>query len=137
MNIIQHPYGLLVGTILTFFLMGCGQREEKATVSGSVTLDGAPLQSGQIRFVAVDGQTPTAGAAIAGGKFTTSPPPGEKKVEISAPKVTGKQKMYDTPDSPTVDVVEELLPPRYNVQTELTMTVEPGEQENNFELKTK
>jgi hypothetical protein len=64
-------------------------------------------------------------------------PVGEKKVSISAPKVTGKRKMYDTPDSPTVDVVEELLPPQYNRQSTLTLTVKPGKQEQTYDLKSK
>jgi hypothetical protein len=45
--------------------------------------------------------------------------------------------MYDTPDSPTVDMIAELLPPRYNVDSELRMTVTEGEQEHLFDLKSK
>jgi hypothetical protein len=116
---------------------GCSDNAELGTVAGIVTLDGQPLAKGEIRFVPADGQSATAGAAIAEGKFTASVPPGEKKVQISAPKVTGKKKMYDTPDSPTVDIVQELLPARYNVQSELTITVGHGTQEEKFELKSK
>ena len=45
--------------------------------------------------------------------------------------------MYDAPDSPSVDEVAELLPDRYNVRSELTMTVQSGAQEKRFELKSK
>jgi hypothetical protein len=116
---------------------GCSDKAELGTVAGIVTLDSQPLPAGEIRFVPADGQSATAGATIAEGKFTAAVPPGEKKVQISAPKVTGKKKMYDTPDSPTVDIVQELLPARYNVQSELMITVGNGTQEEKFELKSK
>jgi hypothetical protein len=50
--------------------------------------------------------------------------------------VIGKRKMYETPDSPTVDILQEILPPRYSdmKKTELTVTIVPGENEKNFEL---
>ena len=51
-------------------------------------------------------------------------------------KVVGKRKMYETPDSPTVDVVEELLPERYNAQSELSITVKAGSQEAEFPLES-
>jgi hypothetical protein len=49
--------------------------------------------------------------------------------------VVGKQKLYDTPDSPIEDKVVEMLPARYNTLTELKATLKPGDNENvNFEL---
>jgi hypothetical protein len=106
-------------------------------VTGTVTLDGRPLESGLIRFVPTDGQTATADATITHGEFTVTVPVGEKRVSISAPKVTGKRKMYDTPDSPTMDVIEELLPARYNAQTELTTSITAGDQPAEFALTSK
>jgi hypothetical protein len=99
-----------------------------------VTLDSGPLEKGLIRFVPADGQTATADATIESGTFTARVPVGEKRITISAPKVVGKRKMYETPDSPTVDIVQELLPERYNVRSELTYTVEAGNQEKDFAL---
>jgi hypothetical protein len=51
--------------------------------------------------------------------------------------VIGKKKAYDTPDSPTVDVVEELVPARYNSQSELRMTITEGPQEKAFDLQSR
>jgi hypothetical protein len=117
---------------------GCGGGDRPGVVRGAVTLDGQPLAAGLIRFVPADGKTPTADAAITDGRFAAEGvPPGEKRIEISAPKVIGKQKMYDTPDSPVVEQTVELLPAKYNVRSELTMTVLPGEQEKRFELTLK
>ena len=115
-------------------IVGCAKKSNRGTVSGNVTLDGEPLKSGVIRFVPADGATATADSVITDGKFSASVPPGDKKVSISAPKVTGKRRMYETPDSPMIDVVQELLPAKYNVQTELTLAVNAGSQEKDFPL---
>jgi hypothetical protein len=117
--------------------MGCSSEAPHGTVHGTVTLDGAPLSDGLISFAAVDLQSPTAETKITDGRFEVAVPPGEKRVEIRAAKVTGKKKMYDMPDSPTVDVVAELLPARYNSESELRMTVAEGPQEPTFELKSR
>lgn len=58
-------------------------------------------------------------------------------MEVTAPKVTGKRKMYDTPDSPTVDEITELLPARFNTQSTLKMTVQSGRQEKRFDVQSK
>lgn len=118
-------------------LVGCSSEKSGGTVKGTITLDGQPVFAGQILFVSVDQSTPSAEAAITAGQFEALVPPGEKRVEIRAPKVTGKKKMYDTPDSPTVDTVAELLPAKYNVNSELTMTVDGTVQEQNFDLQSK
>jgi hypothetical protein len=130
---------ILLLVVLSFAtsVLGCNAEPSQSTVKGSVTLDGQPLAEGRITFIAVDAGVQTAEAKIASGQYEAAVPPGEKRVEIRAPKVTGRQKMYDTSDSPTVDVVTELLPRRYNVDSTLTMTVEDGEQEKSFELTGK
>jgi hypothetical protein len=116
---------------------GCSSDAGKGTVTGQVTLDGAPVKEGLIKFIPADGKSQTADAVITDGQFTAEVPVGEKRVEISAPKVVGQRKMYDTPDSPVVDDVVELLPPRYNTQSELKMTVQAGSQTKQFDLKSK
>jgi len=120
--------------MLSLAVAGCSSDSSQGTVHGTVTLDGTPLASGLIRFVPTDGQSATSDATIAHGEFTATVPVGEKRVSISAPKVVGKRKAYATPDSPTVDVVEELLPERYNLRSELSITVEAGTQDAEFPL---
>jgi hypothetical protein len=87
-----------------------------------------------IRFVPVDGKSQPADAIITSGKFTAIIPVGDVRVEVTSPKVVGKLKMYDTPDSPTVDRIEEAIPPKYNVSSELKMTVPKGKTEKQFDL---
>jgi len=116
---------------------GCSTDTKNGTVIGTVTLDGQPLQSGLIRFVPADGQTATADAPITDGKFSATMPIGEKKISISSPKVVGKRKMYETADSPMVDTIQELLPPKYNAQSTLTITVKAGKQDQPYDLTSK
>ena len=42
---------------------GCSSTSGKGTVAGEVTFDGQPLKEGVIRFVPVDGKSPTADTA--------------------------------------------------------------------------
>lgn len=128
---------LLSALLLAAMFAGCSSKPAGGTVKGTVTLDGQPLVTGRILFVAVDQSTPSAEGTITAGQFEAVVPPGEKRIEIRSPKVTGKKKMYDTPDSPTVDTVVELLPAKYNVNSELKMTVDGTAQEQKFDLLSK
>jgi hypothetical protein len=130
------PSMLSLSIVSVLVAAGCSSDISHGTVSGTVTLDSGPLEKGLIRFVPADGQTATADATIENGAFTARVPVGEKRVSISAPKVGGKRKMYETADSPIVDVVHELLPDRYNVRSELTYTVQPGKQQQDFVLSS-
>jgi hypothetical protein len=114
---------------------GCSDSVKKATVNGTVTLNDRPLKEGDVRFVPIDGKSQTATAKIVDGKFTvTGVALGEMRVEFSAPKVLKPRKAYDTQDSPMVDEVGELIPERYNVKSELKITVKEGSQDETFAL---
>lgn len=117
-------------------LSGCGDNS-MAEVKGTVTWEGAPLASGALRFQAVDGNSPTTGGAIKDGQYLVKVPVGKMKVSITAPKVVGQKKVYDTPDSPVRPVTAELLPAKYNEQSELIIDVTPGTVEKNFDLRSK
>ena len=123
--------------VVSALVAGCSKTSNRGSVTGTVTLEGQPLQAGTIRFMPADGQTATAETTIADGKFSAVVPPGDKKISISAPKVTGKKRMYDAAGGPEVDVVQELLPAKNNVQTELTLTVSAGPQHKDFPLTSK
>jgi hypothetical protein len=114
---------------------GCGGGPPKAHVRGKVTFDGKPLAEGIIQFFPTGATGQTASAPIKDGVYDAEASVGEMKVTISANEVVGKQKMYDTPDSPTVDVVRQILPARYNTASELKTTLKEGTNENvDFEL---
>ena len=127
--------GFALATTLAVF-SGCSP-SDKATVAGTVTVDGQPAQNGYVSFFAVDGRAPTAGGRIEDGRYTAQVKPGLCKVQIRVPKETGQRKLYDTPNSPVAKTWSESLPAKYNEATELQFEVRPGTNENNYDLKTK
>ncbi len=120
-----------------------------APVSGTVTLDGKPLDNGVVSFqpLATNGDNSGPGSSArcdAEGRFTLqtqvveSEPGavvGEHRVLISS---TGPAQAID--DSSDTDAVQqvELVPRRYNLETELTFTVpKQGTDKANFALESK
>ncbi len=136
----MKTFGRLAGTALFLTavsaLAGCGD-SSMAQVSGSVTVDGQPIDKGAIAFYPVDGKAPTAGGEIKAGAYSVRVPVGLMKVEISMPKEVGKKKLYNTPNSPEHPIYSEALPPRYNKNTELKLDVMSGKTEKNWALTTK
>ncbi|QDV70023.1 hypothetical protein Poly24_37420 [Rosistilla carotiformis] len=121
---------------LALCVSGCGPTKSAPSVriSGTVTLDGKPLETGQISFIPTDGKGNSAGAAVNDGSFDAEVFPGAMRVEIIAPKVTGTRKVYDTPDSPSEDVTEEQIPSRYNVNSTLTLDAALGEDRSDLQF---
>src|SRR5690349_10947099 len=111
--------GCRVAWILIGCLVCCGcSRSDRATVSGTVTVDGEPAKVGAISFFAVDNKAPTAGAQIVDGTYSAEVTPGMCMVQVRVSKIVGEKKLYDTPNSPVRKVWAEVLPAKYNDNTE-------------------
>jgi hypothetical protein len=128
---------ILLGALVALAAAGCSPGAKTGTVTGEVTLDGQPLKEGRIQFIPVAGDAGTAGAVITDGKFTAEVPIAKMRVEINANKIIGKRKAYDTPQSPVFDEVAELIPARYNVNSQETLDVKQGSQAVQYQLKSK
>lgn len=124
------------GFLAAALLLGCSGDNTTGEVTGTVSVDGKPAEKGSIGFVPVDGKSPTAGAEIKDGKYTAKVPVGTAKVEIRVPKVVGKKKLYNTPDSPVQDLLEEVLPAKFNEESELKLDVKSGKNEKSWDLKS-
>jgi hypothetical protein len=116
-------------------IVGCGP--QKASVSGRVTLDGQPIESGAILMAPAAGEGPSVTAAIVGGRYELNTSPGKKRVQISAPIVVEKRKAYDGPDAPWIEITRERLPPRFNTDSELILQVPPGTSTKDWELSSR
>jgi len=129
--------GLLCTWIVVILALGCTRGPAVGTVNGEVTYDGQPVEDGHVTFTPVDGKGQTGGAVIVNGKFTAPDVPATKmKVELHGNKKTGRKiKAYDTPESPVSDEIVELLPPKYNFNSDLTLDVKQGTQQVKYELK--
>jgi hypothetical protein len=129
-------HGVALVAACLSFLGGCDD-SNLSEINGTVTVEGTPVGAGSITFFPADGQGPTAGGAIKDGKYSVKVPPGKLKVSISAPKVVGKKKLYNTPDSPEGDITAETLPARYNAKSELEFEVKSGKNTKDWDLQKK
>lgn len=124
--------------LLLLLAMGCGGEDSNARLTGAVTLDNQPLKTGSITFLPIDGKSATAGTTIENGEFTLVIPPGKKKVEIVGTKVVGQRRAYEgDQNSPLIDITEDIVPSRYNVQSDLVVEISAGESRETFALKSK
>ena len=90
---------------------------------------------GKYRRAAIDGKTGPSGGPIVDGQYTATVPVGVSKVAIRVAKVVGTQKLYDTPDSIVQEITEEMLPPKYNDESELTYDVPPGKSTKDYDIE--
>lgn len=122
--------------VLGLSVAGCSSADV-ATVTGTVMVDGEPANAGAVSFFAVDGRAPTAGAPIVDGHYTAHVRPGLCYVQVRVSRVVGEKKLYDTPESPVRQIRAEVLPAKYNDDTELQLDVKPGHNEQNYDFSTK
>lgn len=130
-------FGFLSSIAIFSCFVGCGPESNVAKISGKISVGGKPAEKGSISFVPVSGIGPTAGTEIKDGKYTSEAAIGECKVEVRIPKVVGKKKLYDTPDSPEQEIMEEVLPAKFNEATELRVEIKKGENTKDFDLTIK
>ena len=137
MNVTRFWLMLFLCTV-TVAVVGCGgDGIERVGVSGTVSYQGQPVQEGMISFEP-QGQGTPAGAIIKGGKYdatgTGAVPVGRYRVRISA---TVEDTANWVKDAMPVAPKKELLPAKYNRDTELTLEVASGagEMEQNYDLK--
>jgi hypothetical protein len=133
---------LFVLFVLTTFVMsGCGAKTTLTVkVSGSVTLDGKPIDTGGIQFIEADGSQPTGGGTITNGTYIADVPPGKKKVLVFGLKVVGQEPEYlGDPNSKMRDKTEPATPGEYNVGELTPLKADiPGETKGlDFDLSSK
>lgn len=127
-----------MAVVLFGSLAGCsGDMKDEVEVTGSVTIDGEPVPSGTVTFVATDGATPTGGGVIKDGKYVAKVPPGEKTVMVLGNELVGREaESKDMPGSAMRDVYKTVTPPQYNAehQTPLKATITESQEGVDFNL---
>ena len=108
---------------------GCGKSSiERTVVSGTVSYQGVPVEKGQIAFVP-EASLPATIAGVIDGTYRIAPkggvPVGVHKVKIQA---------FRTASTPSSELAiggagMQYLPPRYNTETELRVTIESSSKE--------
>jgi len=133
---------LSAGWMLAVALLnGCSEDRgpERVVVTGTVTYNGKPVPEALIRFVPIHtSAVPMAGAVVTDGTYRVDirggVPVGTHRIQIEAyRKITprpGSSERLDPRAS------EPYLPTKYNVNTQLEITIPPGSREitKNFDL---
>lgn len=130
---------LLLASIALVGMTGCfGEAGPKMVdVKGTVTLDGTPVDDGQIYFRADDGSN-TYAAPIQKGAYEASVSPGSKKIEIIGYRdIPGK--FVEVNPGEKSPAREMFIPRKFNSESTLSVTVaeDKNEMKENFELKSK
>jgi hypothetical protein len=126
------PFLLALVAGILLVASGCG--EKLGTVTGKVTVDGEPVSDLEVTFIPVDAEMGTDAIGFTNeqgeykliyGRGNVGAPIGDYRVTIAGAELDGDSgEPYR-------------LPPKYSDrrQTELTATVEGGENTINFELE--
>lgn len=119
-------------------LAGCGggsDAPQRYPILGRVTLDGNPLENGEVLILPADGKGRPDAGAIKNGEFAFDCTQGSKRVEITSTKEIPPASPGGVPDYVA------LIPKKYNSASTLTAEVKPSRNvsDNTFEfaLKTK
>jgi len=127
--------------IAMIICVGCDSGAGRMSVRGKVTFHGQPVQRGTIQFAPAErtaGQS--GGGVITDGLFEVSAEGGllagqTYVVRIIALRGTGRTAPNRLdPDAPPVEVEENYIPPIYNSQSTLTVTISETASENTFEF---
>jgi hypothetical protein len=123
----------LVGLVVVITIIaGCNIGPaplKRGKLSGKVTLDGKPVATGQIRFIALDPDGVNVAATIANGQFDLpegqGPAKGKYRVEFSVPSATKSR--IPNPDIPGqwLEEAAETLPPRFHRDSNIIFDYDP------------
>lgn len=129
-------YLLLASALI--WLAGCGDKGPKRYhVTGSVTFEGKPIEAGEIRFSPFTGQGRPDSGKILDGKYELKVTAGKKKIKIFAastdPELVGPPPSDMPPGG--FNPPRDFIPSKYNVDSELSVEVEPASNQTfPFEL---
>ncbi|MEX2170930.1 MAG: hypothetical protein WD851_16550 [Pirellulales bacterium] len=128
----------LLGCSVLLVTLGCrgGDEIDRVMVSGNVSYNGQPVEKGQIRFIPTDGtQGPLTVDPIDDGYYTTENtggvPVGTHRVEILG---YDGEEYANAPTGPGAPPVRQLLPKKYNKESELKVTLQSGQDEDNLDF---
>ena len=134
---IQKSMRLFYGTLSICLLLPIGcSKNNTISISGTVTVESSPVESGFISFIPLDGESQEGGAVIKDGEYRAAVPPGEKIVKIRADKLEDIES-YDevTKTTHTGKAGVMISPPEYNsAKSPLRATVTKNGETFDFEL---
>jgi len=120
--------------VVMVLVVGCAPPEvdlpDLATVTGTVTMGGEPLENVSVEFTSANGQA-ASGATDANGKYELTYSGDVKGAELGENTV----RITTILDHPTPPDYKDPVPAKYNEATELKVTVEAGANTHDFALE--
>jgi len=121
-----------IGIALLFTIAGCAdapKAPQRGKLEGKVTLNGKPVASGLIRFMAIDPSGTNVVATITDGQYSVpegqGPSKGKYRIEFSVPSATKRRIPNDDIPGQFIEEPIETLPPRYHSKSEITADYDP------------
>lgn len=108
---------------LSFLAVGCSALgwDGKVPVRGNITYDGQAVETGTITFTATSDKSMEESCSIKSGKYSTRITPGSKLIKILG--------------YPSAESSEQIIPQKYNQQSELTVFLDGSVEVVNLELE--
>jgi hypothetical protein len=137
----SHSKRLLI-LVLLISLAGCGARSDRLEITGTVTLDGVPLDEGSIRFTSLGEKKISSGAVVQQGEYRIPQENGltvgTYHVEITAPDANAPPVMVQVvPGKRGMPTQPDRIPPEYNVNSKQRVDVtEDGDNHFVFDIVT-
>ncbi len=120
-----------LGIVLVF--AGC-MDDRPPRLSGSVAVNGAPVDQGEISAIPLDGVGSPVVAVITSGRYEMEVRPGAMRVEIQAYRPAATASVDPAmPGAATAGTLEPYLPEKYNRNSDLSIEV-AGNMEKDFDL---
>jgi hypothetical protein len=133
----------VLGCLLTAVALwqgGCSASSGTAEVSGTVLLDGQPVEEGSIQFIPVEGTTGAgAGGIIRGGKYhiprDNGAAVGKNRVELRSFRTSGRKVQDPTaPPGVLTDERVQAFPPEYSDSSTVVKEVKSGRNVFDFDV---
>lgn len=133
------PRGFVLVPLLIAFV-GCSSTEspELLDVGGTVTLDGKPVDGALVEFVPDFGR-PSHGVTDASGDYALAYTQSKTGALVGrhTVKITTGRELITFEGKVAQAAVKEIIPKRYNVESELTAEVTRDNREIHFELQSR
>jgi hypothetical protein len=118
----------VLGVAVVIGSSGCGRAPglDVHPVSGTVTVDGAPLAEGWITFRALEGDTRGLAGRITNGAYRAKAFAGPARIAVTATRAVPGAFVSPAPGVEPQPKTEQFIPRRYNEKTELEAEIPVG-----------
>lgn len=128
--------GLLIAIGVSY---GCSASKKESYVSGKITFNGIPIDTGVIQFIPIAGDNFEGGGRIEAGKYKAIVPFGTSKVNIQGGIYTGEAEVSSDREAPMTGgggIPVNPIPIHFWNKSEITVDVKKNKEQHDFHLKS-